>query len=561
MAKFLALDFGTSNCVAGVVTNDRKLALVPLEGDSPYMPSSIFVKVADGGRGPTLDRNIDELVKRALKDEQLRFDREVEAAKKRLDDFRRAYTPKARAPEKPLWMYKKSLRKYVEPEDLEAAISYFQANELAQEAKRISATIKSVPSPQELRASIQMRSDLGSIESDIEVLEEDSFFKAILREDSKVSFGNEALLRYSENPLSGFFMRSPKAFLGATLHPSHIELFTRVISLMVAHVKRKAESHLDTKFDGVVFGRPVNYMGAKEAGANLQALKIMRDAAFRAGFLDVRFVIEPFAAAIVSRRTMFAVNGPAVVIDIGGGTTDVAVLSPAASDEEALSIDSSAGQRVGGDDFDQSIALDSFAGELTQGQAEFHKIVVGALSTRDIRAQAEFARTGQALVSRLRACKMPVLESRLFQVFRAQLQHQIIIFSEKQKISLGEVSDVKDTVTFLAPRFSVALSEARFFDVCGRHLRVIEGVVKSALRAAGLPSDSPKRVFVTGGMSNSPALVESIRDFFPKGSSFAKIPALQSIVSGLGVVANHLSTYEIGRQISEVRGVPIERLN
>ena len=42
---FLALDFGTSNCVAGVVTNDRKLSLVPLENESPFMPSSIFVKV------------------------------------------------------------------------------------------------------------------------------------------------------------------------------------------------------------------------------------------------------------------------------------------------------------------------------------------------------------------------------------------------------------------------------------------------------------------------------------------------------------------------------------
>jgi hypothetical chaperone protein len=558
---FLALDFGTSNCVAGIVTNDRRLSLVPLEDESPFMPSSIFVKVSEGRCGPPLSANIEALVKRALKDEQLRFDREVEAGKKRLDDFRRIHTPKARAPDKPLWMYKKSIRKYVEPEDLDAAMSYFQANDLVQEAKRISASIRSVPSQQELWRSIQTRVELNSIESDIKILEEDSFFKAILREGSEVTFGNEALLNYSENPLNGFFMRSPKAFLGTALHSYHIELFTRVISLMVEHIKRKAESYLEMKFDGVVFGRPVNYMGAKQADANFQALRIMRDAALRAGFRDIRFVIEPFAAALVSRRTMFAVKGPAILIDIGGGTTDVAVISPSPTDEDGLRIDSSGGQRVGGDDFDQSIAINSFANELTQGQTEFHKIAVGALSTRDIRAQAEFARSGQNLVNRLKVCKIPVLESRLFQVFRLQLQHQIIVFSERLKVSLGKNEEVTETATFLNPQFSVSFSKSRFVDICGRHIRAIEEVVTSAVDAAGLPLDSPKRVFITGGMANSAALVESIREFFPKGSSFAKIPPFQSIVSGLGVVAHHLSTYEIDRPVNEVRGVPVERLD
>jgi hypothetical chaperone protein len=559
--NFLALDFGTSNCVAGVVTNDKKLSLVPLENESPFMPSSIFVKVGEGRLGPNLDANIDGLVKRALEYEQLRFDREVEAGKKRLTDFRRIYEPRARAPNKPLWTYKKSVRKYVEPEDLNAAIAYFERNDLVQEVKRISATIKPVPSQQELWRSIQTQIGLNSITSDIQLLQEDSFFKAILREGSEVTFGNEALQSYSENPLSGFFMRSPKAFLGTNLNSSYIELFTRVISLMIAYIKRKAESHLEKSFHGVVLGRPVNYMGGKDASANLQALKIMRDAALRAGFRDVRFVVEPFAAAIVARRTMFAVKGPAIVIDIGGGTTDVAVISPSHSDEEVLRIDSSAGHRIGGDDFDQSIALNSFKGELTQGQGELHKIVVGALSTRDIRAQAEFARSGQSLVDRLRSCKMPVLESRLFQVFRSQLQHQIIIFSEKLKISLGKNREATEAVTFLNPQFSVFFDKARFVDTCESHIRAIEGVVTSALDAAGLPLDSPKRVFITGGMANSTELIDSIREFFPKGSSFAKLPPFQSIVSGLGVVAYHLSMYEIGRPIDEVRGVPVERLD
>jgi len=88
---FLALDFGTSNCVAGVVTNDRKLSLVPLENESPFMPSSIFVKVGEGRLGPPTDANIEMLVRRALKDEQSRFDREVETGKKQLNDFRRLY--------------------------------------------------------------------------------------------------------------------------------------------------------------------------------------------------------------------------------------------------------------------------------------------------------------------------------------------------------------------------------------------------------------------------------------------------------------------------------------
>jgi len=44
MTIYLAIDFGTTNCVAGEVSAQLSLELVPLEENSAEMPSAIFLK-------------------------------------------------------------------------------------------------------------------------------------------------------------------------------------------------------------------------------------------------------------------------------------------------------------------------------------------------------------------------------------------------------------------------------------------------------------------------------------------------------------------------------------
>jgi hypothetical protein len=42
--------------------------------------------------------------------------------------------------------------------------------------------------------------------------------------------------------------------------------------LVLKHIKQKSESHFSSAFDGVVIGRPVNYMGANSPAQNEQAI-------------------------------------------------------------------------------------------------------------------------------------------------------------------------------------------------------------------------------------------------------------------------------------------------
>ena len=75
--------------------------------------------------------------------------------------------------------------------------------------------------------------------------------------------------------------------------------------------------------------------------------KAVEDAAFQAGARDVKIIEEPIAAAIGAGVDVTKPFGN-LIVDIGGGTTDVAVISMAGSVV-------SASVKVAGDNFDQAI--------------------------------------------------------------------------------------------------------------------------------------------------------------------------------------------------------------
>jgi hypothetical chaperone protein len=494
-----------------------------------------------------------------MREHEMRYQREVESAERQLQIFYDTYRPKAKDPFKPPSAYRRALRKYVNSEDLRSAIEHFKATNWDRERKRLSLSILPIPSIDEVRYELLTKFELNSVESDIEFIKEDSFFQALLRSESKVFFGFDAIEKYSSSPLSGFFLRSPKAFLGTALHASHKELFTRVITLLIKEIKLKSEQYFSCDFEGVVLGRPVNYMGIDQTRSNSQALDIMRTAAKRAGFLDVRFVVEPLAASIVATRTMFSVKAPAVVVDIGGGTTDVVVVEPSAEGEQSVRVLSSSGERVGGDDFDQTIAIRLFSSTLKHGLSDFNSLVVDALSTRDIHAQGRFVQSGGEIVRGLRKLALPVRSSYLFQVYRKQLQHSIILFAEKLKQDLIDDSVNSEVLAFLEPPFNLSISSADFRDYCHRDLERVNVVIERALKDSSLAPGKPVRVFLTGGMSNSGLLFQSLKEFFPLGSSFGRIPSFTSISAGLAVVAHHIERYESNYPLQFVRGIPVER--
>lgn len=124
--------------------------------------------------------------------------------------------------------------------------------------------------------------------------------------------------------------------------------------------------------------------------------RAVRQAALQAGARQAHLIEEPLAAALGAGLDISEPNG-SMVVDIGGGTTDVAVLSLGG-------IVASASLRVGGDKFDESIVrfirreFNLMIGERT---AEELKINIGTAYPRGKTENAAMEIRGRDLVSGL----------------------------------------------------------------------------------------------------------------------------------------------------------------
>ena len=104
------------------------------------------------------------------------------------------------------------------------------------------------------------------------------------------------------------------------------------------------------------------------SGATEVETKAVEDASFQAGAREVFIVEEPFAAAIGAGIDISKPCGN-MVVDIGGGTTDIAVISLGATVE-------STSVKVAGDDFDDAIV---------RYMRKKHNLLVGERTAEEIK--------------------------------------------------------------------------------------------------------------------------------------------------------------------------------
>lgn len=124
--------------------------------------------------------------------------------------------------------------------------------------------------------------------------------------------------------------------------------------------------------------------------------RAVKQAAYQAGAKEVKVVEEPYAAALGAGLDISGPTG-SMVVDIGGGTTDIAVLS-------LSGIVTKRSLRVGGDKFDEAITRyirrehNLMIGERT---AEGIKMAVGAAIPEGRPNQAEIDVRGRDLITGL----------------------------------------------------------------------------------------------------------------------------------------------------------------
>jgi len=556
MTAYLAIDFGTTNCVAAEVSSELKLELVPLDISGSEMPSAIFLKSQYATSNSFNNTEFERKVQSAIDLEFENHKRAILIIEKQLTDFYNVKKPRLKDPNRSYSSFERRNFRYIEASLYPKAMQYFKDNELARERERLNENAPKPRSQSEIRDDVRAKMLADNMESNIQLLKEETFFTALNDIATIPIIGTAAINEYTNNPMSGFFMRSPKAFLAVNLTAGQKELFTKAVTLILNHIKKKSESYLKKTFDGVVIGRPVNFMGANNIQQNEQALDILRSAAIRSGFKLVRFVQEPLAAALVIPQSIYSTNEPALVVDVGGGTTDIAYLNVGTEGEPTLTVNGIAGERTGGNDFDQSIALNKFGSYIGRLTPMLNSVVVDALSTRDIHSQAKFRNSGDVIYQSLKKDYKDIPCNRLYHLYVNQLQHQVLLAAESLKVSLSEYGSVSKDIDFLPPEFDINLTSEDVVSTCGNHLEVIKKNILLAIPPENIKL--PVRVFITGGMSGFLPVVNLVREVVPKGSSIRRISALHSIVAGLAVVARQLSFSESAYdEPTTVRGITI----
>ncbi|NVK23977.1 MAG: molecular chaperone [Gammaproteobacteria bacterium] len=338
-----------------------------------------------------------------------------------------------------------------------------------------------------------------------------------------LSFGEQALQRYLDDPSEGYYIKSPKSFLGTNgLLPQQILFFEHIVAAMMAHVKQLTEQALDKDVSQVVIGRPVNFQGRNSQQSNKQAIEVLTNAAKHVGFKHIEFQFEPVAAGFEFEASLEK-ETRVLVVDIGGGTTDCSMILMGpeymASTDRTQQLLSHSGKRVGGNDFDIQLALKGIMpnlgmeSELESGKpmpvSSYHQ----AVAINDVNAQTEFysAKNGRLLQELKRDAKHPELLSRLLHVFDNKLSYQLVNCAERAKIGLTEHESNVIDLSFLGADLQQNVDRELLLNASINQLNSVAQLMHEAVDAAQC---QPDVVFVTGGTAKSPVLNQFIQNEF-----------------------------------------------
>ena len=388
----------------------------------------------------------------------------------------------------------------------------------------------------EMRKGILSRARRFRIEEDYDV------------DDQVLFFGREAFSEYYQFPDEGYFVKSPKSFLGgAGLRAEHIHFFEDVVTVMMMNVKQCSEKNLQQNMRHAVIGRPVNFQGINAEESNQQALSILTVAAKRAGFESVEFQYEPIAAGLDFERNLEN-DQTVLVVDIGGGTSDCAMvrMGPSYRDrlDRAGDFLSYTGERVGGNDLDIQLAgrqvmpLFGMGAELKTGLPMPTQLYWNAVTTNDVTAQATFS--SQETKQQMDQLRLDMVKPNLMDRFKTMREHKhnfhVVKDAEEAKIKLSELEQVSVDLGYIEELLCLDINREQFAQSI---IHPVEKMVTLMLDAIGQAGEKPDVIYMTGGSAKSPVIQAAVREHI------GDIPLLDgdhfgSVASGLTVWADRI---------------------
>ncbi len=184
----------------------------------------------------------------------------------------------------------------------------------------------------------------------------------------RIYIGDDAYKKYREPFSDGRFMRSLKRLLGTPTMLTGTQIYGKytkfedIIAYFIGYLKEKLDESVGQSVTDVIMGRPVHFRD-NDATSDDIAQQQLAQIARKVGFRNIRFQYEPIAAAFTHERHLTS-ERLALVIDIGGGTSDFTVirLGPSLTTKSDRTDDilANTGIRIGGNDFDHAFAMRYF---------------------------------------------------------------------------------------------------------------------------------------------------------------------------------------------------------
>ena len=340
----------------------------------------------------------------------------------------------------------------------------------------------------------------------------------------ELSFGQAALDNYLDEPEEGYYIKSPKSFLGASgLVDSQINLFEDIVAAMMCNIKTLSENTEQREITKAVIGRPINFQGLKGEESNRQAINVLTNAAKRIGFKEVEFQFEPVAAGFEYEASLTQ-ETRVLVVDIGGGTTDCSMLLMGPdfreSTDRAAHLLSHSGVRIGGNDFDIQLALKGIMPSLglnsllKTGKPMPLNSFSQAVAINNVNEQTEFySQSNRRFLEQLkRDSAQPDVFQRMLTVHDHKLSYCLVNGAEQAKIGLTEQSNQEIDLTELDDNLQVEVSRQLMLESSSSQLKQISNMMHDAVLQAGC---QPDVIFVTGGTAKSPVLNEYLTAQMP----------------------------------------------
>ncbi len=360
-------------------------------------------------------------------------------------------------------------------------------------------------------------------------------------ETHSVLYGSAAMQAYLSGT-EGRLLRSLKSLLGSGLMDEYTAVgdrsirFFDIVVLFFKELKRRCETHVGQPLTHAVLGRPVHFVD-DDAQRDMLAQEALGKAALEAGFTHITYQLEPIAAALDYEQRV-AHETTALVVDIGGGTSDFTVirLNPARSalSDRSADILATTGVHIGGTDFDRLLDLSAVMPLLgykhvgTGGRIVPNSVFFD-LSTWHLIHQA-YTRKAMHFAKELWTDYTdPSLHSRLMRVLEEQYGHRLLSHVENAKIACsisGESATVDlgfldasltppltpATVPTPAPR----IDAQRMEEALHTSIAQVVQCAQECVAAAGL--SGVDAVYLTGGSSALRTLIAALRSAMPEAT-------------------------------------------